>query len=395
MLDNVVPSSGILDDNPNISKFEKYLAVINDCKDLVLDNHTLGLIHWKIFQDNKIALDYFISGMQKRDEKAEDCFTDGLKITKNLQFWVDCGLKNFPTQKYAVLYAAAKETKNLHFAEQSLLEFNINGSKKSNCHMFNNIGKCHILRLVGKCHFKTKSYKIAFDYWKLTLSSIGVFNSFAFRSYAFRIYKDIILLCIRYLKSTNEAQVYISELMIRLDDLMLSSSEDSDIAHWQAKCMQDYVSTSQWVSILNHHSQFLKMIRRSAHPKLESFANECQCIAHFHQFNFQESLTYGLKVQESKRSLRYIGKCFMKISQFEKAFEYFTKYVQIERNCIILLEFALLYSEIDSNYYDLEKSKQFYLEANEKKVHIRGKLSMEESVLFEQVLTRDKKRKRE
>ncbi len=376
----------------DMKKFEEYLTLFQP----FIGFRLVGKIYDKIFKNYETALDFFSQGIRKNIE-SEECFLEGLKLINivktnhSIISWCKLGLKYFPSYKYAVLYTIAKESNNLELALESLSQFDnrMNHQKPS---IFNNIKQYHILRLIGICYFKNRQYSQALEYWKKILRLNPISSVFVWA-----VHSDLIIMLIQNMENIHEAQEYISNVHTRIT---LSPPQYHKLSIWQAKCMEYYLNTKQWEKIQRYSQHFQNIVEISQSFALKSFVNECRSIASFHQSNFKDCLSSILKCDKSNnRMTRYIGKCLVKLRRFEEAFEYFTKYMEQKRNSVILLEFALLYSESDSYYFNLEIAEQFYLEAREKqnKKTINNLSLFDELELFRQMEFRlyNKKRKRE
>jgi tetratricopeptide (TPR) repeat protein len=281
-----------------------------------------------------------------------------------------------------MLYVVSKRhtnfEKSLELGLDCLQEYEkFTESKEINeCLLIDVIDRFRILERIAEAYFNLKKYREAFQYWNQTIDDYTKNNNYSKEKNEslFNVFCKTIKTAFKYFDKVDETQMYINKI---LTILTLSEYQANIIIKWQSKCMNRYLATCNTSKIIQYHEQMLKltdMCKVSDHKLFTQYIFGYLTVAHYYQGNFGLGIESGLKGLNPnymhpnyKLNIRYLGKCFLRMKKFESAFEYFSMYPD-QKNCTILLEFALLYLEPDSNYFSIETAKQFYLEALEKKV---------------------------
>jgi hypothetical protein len=219
---------------------------------------------------------------------------------------------------------------------------------------------------------------VSYKYWKETIEEIKLYDNIALASnkptlqkFEEYVFFDTIEMAYQYVNKIKDVQQYILYLF---ETYKLSESQTKTLANWQCKCMEKYIVNNEWSEIQDNHVDFLQIIdgcHLSQQSELEASAYEFECISHFYQGNYGLGIESGFKslhVEHNgyNRALRFIGKCFVKIKEFESAYDYFDQYVQKDRNRAILLELVLLHLETDSNYYNVKLARDLFQESKER-----------------------------
>jgi hypothetical protein len=367
--------------NPKDLKIEQYLKLFKKYMSLNILGEcnfwVIGFVFWNGFKNAKKAKKCWIRTISDKNKNAGQAFVDGLfSCNMDLQesvLWCSQVERYFPTRRYYFLFAIADRCKNynkvLELSLECLCEYDTFMEKKPKdgfvVKSSDEIKRYHILKLIAVAYYHKKFYKESYEYWKQTLSEIKIIENTIIDEFTKNVYYDLINVAFHFVNKIEEAQMYILTLTtILTGTYQLDNIEAKKVANWQMKCMEKYLELNNWTKLKVHHSHFLYL----ADIALDGFtrsAYEFECIANFYQGHYILGIEADLKAchVENKRATRYLGKCYVKIKEYEKAHLYFTLYVKQYRNCIILLEFALLRLETDSSYYDIVIANQLLQEA--------------------------------
>jgi hypothetical protein len=377
-------------------KIECYLKLVINYMEANIFN-AVNIFKWNYYiigrsfeeiQDYEQALLYYILGMKQKNRDSIQALINGIHCCQNdtqkLIGFCEIALTIFPTRRYCILFALADRGTNpkkiLELALESLFEYDQFIEKKiTDQWVFkpsDTMKRYHIVKKIAISYYQIKNYVESFHYWKQVIDEIELEPKIYVQTRSsdekktcnldvevYNCYVDAILIELDYLSKTEKAQIYLSRLVATYQ---LSQEQSKKLVNFQVKCMDKYLLNYEWSKIILHHSAFLQLCQDE---QTRVHAYGYQCVAHYHQGNYNLGIQFGLKGLHDNcflRTIRYLGKCYLECKQFLKALEYFTNYVKKERNCSILLDLALFYLVPESDFYNLELAKNLFNEALEK-----------------------------
>jgi tetratricopeptide (TPR) repeat protein len=325
----------------------------------------VGMVTRDILQDVESAKLCFARGMEQHNSDGFWCFVEGLYCENMFPIigWCEKAAKQFPTRKYVIWFALATRHQNTNRAIELCLESLFELDKFEEAKMsddlitkpHHNVKRLEILKKLAELLQKAKRYEESYKYWKLALDYANTSDEIYY------VLIRTVKVLYDYLNKTDEAFRVLTGLL----SITLTDRQKAKCHHWVQVITEQYLLNRNFFKIQEGVALFSVLATTDA---IRS-AHEYQCLLHYFHNDFGSAIESGLLAEhptafaENRRLFRYLGRCHIFLGEYQKANEYFTRYLDQQRNSAILMELALLCLKMESEYYNLGKAEYLLKEA--------------------------------
>jgi tetratricopeptide (TPR) repeat protein len=311
----------------------------------------IGILQEQFFKDPDAATTCYEIGMEAKNVSGFLCCIELLK-TQSVEDWTKKALAYFPTKKHEILFALAnRDPHNIGLLMAALEAYD--SKTPDNLSLPHDVTRSEILEKCGECHQGNSNYEESLKFYRLAL-----LHNFDQTRRAV-VYGAILEILVKNLKRLDEASQFILERRIASGQV--------------AECLVKHywVITEEYVTLRQVNKINLELFRHLASVSTSEWMprlHALKCLVHYIYFNFGLGVESGLlamkNLKENMRVARYLGRCYMKLGNYDSALDTFNKYLEIDRNAPILLELALFYLVRKSKYYNHDLARQSFDEAN-------------------------------